>query len=431
MRNGFSLGFSLGIQNSDISNQGYEYSAVWDFVSNLYLGGSPLTYTGSGGTYFDSTGILQDATSNQMRFDHDPVTLAPRGILIEGARTNAIRNPRCEGASAGSPGITPTHWNGNWSGTGLTREIVGRTTVNGMECIDIRVYGTASAAVANILYFDDTSGVLAAATGQAVTASCFAQMLSFIGPSDVTVTLVLREDNGGSFLRQSMVDLKSAATLTRIANTVTCGASTTGAAAGARIGAASGASFDFTIRIGLPQLELGAFASSPIRPPVSSPASVTRATDLLTTAVGGWFNPSEGTWVVASSRPYADATDTFPRVLQIDDGTNNNRLVIGWATLSSNLRAESIVSGTNQCLLGESASQTSASTIAFSYKANDFAASVNGGAAATDTSGSVPTGLTTVRFGSRVNDLQLFGHIRRVSCIPRRVSNAELQVLST
>lgn len=50
-----------------------------------------ITFTrASAGTYFDATGVLQVAAVNQPRFDHDPVTGAPLGILIEEQRTNLL-----------------------------------------------------------------------------------------------------------------------------------------------------------------------------------------------------------------------------------------------------------------------------------------------------------------------------------------------------
>lgn len=47
-------------------------------------------YYPSNATYFGSDGLLKYATVNQPRFDYNPSTLAPRGLLVEGQRTNAF-----------------------------------------------------------------------------------------------------------------------------------------------------------------------------------------------------------------------------------------------------------------------------------------------------------------------------------------------------
>jgi hypothetical protein len=44
----------------------------------------------SDGTYVDATGVLRTATINAPRFDHDPLTGAPRGLLIERTGTNLL-----------------------------------------------------------------------------------------------------------------------------------------------------------------------------------------------------------------------------------------------------------------------------------------------------------------------------------------------------
>lgn len=54
---------------------------------------SAFTFTrASSGTYFDATGTLQTAATNVARFDYDPATLLPRGLLIEGQATNLFLN---------------------------------------------------------------------------------------------------------------------------------------------------------------------------------------------------------------------------------------------------------------------------------------------------------------------------------------------------
>jgi len=60
------------------------------------------------------------------------------------------------------------------------------------------------------------------------------------------------------------------------------------------------------------------------------------------------------------------------------------------------------------------------------YKLNDIAASVNGGAVTVDTSATIPT-VTTLGVGNSASSNYLNGHIRQITYIPRRLSNAELQ----
>src|SRR3982751_4732336 len=50
---------------------------------------SRITFArGSTATYYNSSGLVASAASGAPRFDYDPVTLAPRGLLLEEQRTN-------------------------------------------------------------------------------------------------------------------------------------------------------------------------------------------------------------------------------------------------------------------------------------------------------------------------------------------------------
>lgn len=60
-----------------------------------------LTFTrASTATYFDAQGVLQTAAVDEPRFDHDPVTGEPLGIMVEGSGTNLLLwSEDCSGAS--------------------------------------------------------------------------------------------------------------------------------------------------------------------------------------------------------------------------------------------------------------------------------------------------------------------------------------------
>jgi len=52
-----------------------------------------MTFTrNSAATYWDANGVLQTAAIDEPRFDHDPVTGEPLGILCEGQATNLVQN---------------------------------------------------------------------------------------------------------------------------------------------------------------------------------------------------------------------------------------------------------------------------------------------------------------------------------------------------
>ena len=63
--------------------------ARFDFAPGALPGGAALTRA-SVGTYFAANGLLTTIAANGARFDHDPETLALRGLLIEPAATNLI-----------------------------------------------------------------------------------------------------------------------------------------------------------------------------------------------------------------------------------------------------------------------------------------------------------------------------------------------------
>jgi len=54
------------------------------------IGPTPVFTRASTATFVGSDGLIQSAAINAARFDHDPLTLACKGLLIEEARTNLI-----------------------------------------------------------------------------------------------------------------------------------------------------------------------------------------------------------------------------------------------------------------------------------------------------------------------------------------------------
>ena len=396
-----SLARGLGAGFDDISP-----SAVWDFIGGVYLGAGPLTLTrASDGGYTDANGDYADADVDVLRFDHDPETLAPLGGLIESPGTNLFVES------------LPVDTDDGWEkGPNTTR--VGADVAFGS--------GNATAYQSNGSASNDfVSQQIAVTSGVTYTVSVYARIVSGTKPTGGNL-ISAQTTPGSPDIRQNRSFATSTLDGTLRRYSVTFTAEGTGFVS---IFFVTSQNNTATIALAGAQAEAGSSPSSYI--PTTS-AAATRAVDVLTAPIGDWFNPSEGTWIVESSRSYAESGSAFPRVLQIDDGSSGNSISLLWATSTSRLYATVSSGGVVQASIGPTGlTQTAVNKIAAAYKVNNFAASVNGIVPGVDTFGTVPTGLTTVRFGNQPsNTAPLFGHIRRVSYIPRRVSNAELQALS-
>ncbi len=177
--------------------------------------------------------------------------------------------------------------------------------------------------------------------------------------------------------------------------------------------------------VSLFQLENGAHASSHIP---TTGSQQTRSADLLTLPTSGWFNAAEGTFLVEAS--CANVADDCT-ILAANNGSQNEQIDQRFAITSMSSRVRK--SGTNEASMTALGSAPVANTvyrIATAYKENSCAAVVNGGAVATDSLASMPTGITTLAIGSRTSQNFLNGHMRRLMYFPRRLSNSELQSLT-
>lgn len=181
------------------------------------------------------------------------------------------------------------------------------------------------------------------------------------------------------------------------------------------------------------QLEAGTFATSYIQ---TAGTAQTRAADLSTTTVpvGGLaVNEIEGTLFaeVVFSKPVGGANQY---VVQLDDGTLNNRHLINRQGSNGRIFPTSVVSGVVQqsSVLASTVNDGTPTRIAFAYKANDFAAWDSNGASVVDAAGAVPEGIVRLIIGAtnQSGGEALCGHIRRLRYYPRRLTNAQLQALT-
>lgn len=180
--------------------------------------------------------------------------------------------------------------------------------------------------------------------------------------------------------------------------------------------------------ISSPQLEEGEVASSPV---TTGASAVSRGEDIATVALGPWFDTSAGTLVFEGSLDSALAND---RILEIDDGTTATRISLLWNTVLGKPQFQVWQAGVLQAAIAPSGNSIALGDpfrVAIAYSANDFAVSLNGSAVVTDVSGVMPTGLTTLRLGRSVWGAQGLMMAEGVTYYPARLSDAEVQALST
>jgi hypothetical protein len=183
-----------------------------------------------------------------------------------------------------------------------------------------------------------------------------------------------------------------------------------------------------TIICGFPQMETGSFPTSYIQ---TFASTVTRAADnisLATSAFPASVNP--GTMFVEYSLNALSTAQNQFALVQQSDGNN-------YSALAANNTAGSIFALVNTGGVGQgfqvstvNATAGDIERAAFALATNDTAYTVNGEAVITDATVTLPT-VTRLDFGSLGGTLLLNGCIRKVMVLPRRMTNAELQTLTT
>lgn len=388
-----------------------------------------VTFTrASTGTYVDSTGTIQTAAVNTPRFTYDPVTGSSLGLLVEEQRTNSIRNNTMVGAVAGTPGTLPTNWGVSGLGT-LTQQVVGTGTSNGISYVDIRLNGTTSTTQAQIRF--DSSTAVAGLNGQTFT---FSTWISNISGSTSNISAISTSanlyDSSAVYISSLVLAGWPAAlssTFTRFSGTGTI-AQATAAYIQPQIylSFASGVAIDITLRIGLPQLEQGAFATSVIP---TTTAAATRNADVASitgTAFSSWYRQDEGT--VFADTNNAGTSTAF--CFSIHDGTQNNRLTQFRTTAT--IGSRHVVSGTANnpgdiSYVGGTSARVKSTFSAF----NSFAIAAANAVLSTSSTPSLMPTVNTLGIGMAPgSDFQLNGTIRRLTYWPSRLSNSTLQAIT-
>lgn len=392
------------------------------------------TTRASPATYFDASGVMRAAANNVLRLDHDPVSKAAKGALIEGSATNLLS-------------WSEEFDNGAWSKvrSAITANAV--VAPDGAMAMDKLVE---DASPSTTHFVAQTRAITA---GSASTASVVLKAaersfahVALLNPSApfealrLPVNLIdgsvgqLIQANGasaGTYNVEKLGDDRWRVSVSGVIGGATTAQVVVFIAAGL---AGSGNTYTGDGVSGLyiwgAQLEAGAFPTSFIK---TTSAAATRSADTVSIPTSAFpYNVAEGTIYADFAIP-AGLSSGGQMLCELNDGTYSNRIYV-YRSPAGNLTANVVTGGVMVATvaMGDLASLVPGSghRIAFAFAADDFAASINGAGPQTDKSGVMPLGIGRLSIGARITDLLWGGHIKRVVYHPRRISNAELQAMT-
>ena len=427
--------YRCSISNLTVVSASASVGLVLNSAGNLSLWGAQLEQRSAISAYISAytatttatitnyIPVLQTAAAGVARFEHNPTTGESLGLEIEEQRTNLILR---------SEEIDNAYW--TKTNSSITANAV--VAPNGTLTADSLVENT-SAAGHNISSTAFTSGLTSAIS------YTFSVYVKPAGRSWAILEMAGALGGGYGWFDLStgtlgtQTQLSGTSTITAVGNgwyriSITDISTGTGssvtkcnvyATTGNNVISYTGDGFS-GISVWGAQLEAGAFATSYI-PTVAS--QVTRSADsasMTGTNFSSWYRTDEGT-VYAEVVPSVLAATSG---VTINDNTTSNRIRV----TTSSVTDQSLItaSGTAQATLdGGTPVVNTSMKLATAYKVNDFALSLNAGTVATDASGIVPV-VSQLQLGAETTTIGNLT-VKKVAYYPKRLTNAELQGLTT
>jgi hypothetical protein len=177
------------------------------------------------------------------------------------------------------------------------------------------------------------------------------------------------------------------------------------------------------------QIEEASYPSSYI-PNHGESGGVTRAADYGNGAGSALlFNDTEGVLYLESSWL---SNELGTSTIAISDGSNSNRIILGYIGADDDLYCTSFGGGSSPSLMRYDVGDIRTNhKIAIKYKANDFAFWVDGVERGTQSSGTTPVGLSELSFSSGAGGSKIFGNMKQILYFPTALTDSELATLTT
>jgi hypothetical protein len=359
--------------------------------------------------------VLQTASANVARFDHNPVTGESLGLLVEEQRTNLLTY---------SEQFDNAAWTKTRSSITANTIVAPDGTLTGDKLVEDTTASNSHTLLQNVTINN--------ATVYSFSFYAKAAERSLIRVNSPSIGVDLWFNLATGLLQ---ITTLGTGTITPVGNgwyrIVATGTSNTTSGA-ATIFLSNGTTHIYTgdgysgIYIWGAQLEAGAFPTSYI-PTVASQVTRSRDDATMTGAnFSDWYRQDEGTVYCEASKP----ASSVPFVLSFNDNTQLNRLELLYVT-ATNLRLRGIANNVNDVNITKVTGDSGFVKAAGVFKFNDFAFTESGETAGVDTSGVLPSFTQLNIASSSSNTVQLNGHIRKLAFYPSRLSNENLVALTS
>jgi hypothetical protein len=378
-------------------------------------GPTPVFTRASTATFVGSNGLIQSAAINAARFDHDPVTLACKGLLIEESRTNLV--------------LQSEDFSTTWSAISATVSVNATTSPNGLV--------TADKLIVNLLSVTGRLSQNTTLTGSH-TFSAFLKASewswAFITPSAAVGGVWFNLSNGtigtqqsgcvGSIVSYGNGWYRCSVTLTGTGVASTARVTPTNADNANTAGDGTSGIFAWGA-----QLEAGSFPTSYI-PTVAS--SVVRSADVCSITgsdFSGMYNQLEGSLACNYSITSGFTGNRYAASIEDAVGGTLNGFV-----LRNTNSATSFIAGSGySSIIGAVTTTASKHILAYSgltefVYVKDSVVGTTTGSGTRDPSLPIRMSIGTIE---GQNGFTLCGHISAIRYFKKRLPNAKLQILTT
>lgn len=425
--------FRIGLNNTGTpttANRSFGANYLGVVTNSIFIWGAQLEQRSAATAYTATTTqpvtnyipqLLTDA-SGVARFDHTPTTFESLGLLIEELRSNLILQSE----------TFSTTWAATRSSIGIntfiapsgaqTADTLIDTTDNDTHFISQSVMTTAvamtyslyaKAAGRNFVYLSIND------SGNVARTTFFNLSTGAVGTTGTGITASIMSVGNGWYRCIATVG-------TALAGSNPC---VVGVASADNTASYLGNGFS-GVAIWGAQLEAGAFPTSYI-PTVAS--QVTRAADVAVmtgTNFSSWYNQAAGTLYAE----YAKYANVSSRIATISNNTGNNQIRLN-GSVSTAIRPDWQIVDANVTQANVLAANTIAPNVfaktAGAYAVNSFNQATNAVLGTEDTSGTVPS-VSQMNIGANEGGAaNLNGIIKKIAYYPLRVTDAQLQGLTS